>query len=319
MSKNSNLNSAKSAKNDEFYTKISDIENELKYYRNHFKDAVVFCNCDDPEWSNFWRYFHLNFEFLGLKKLITTHYDAKEPTYKMEYTGGSDNDISVGTVTPLQQNGDFRSPECIELLKEADIVVTNPPFSLFRDYVEMLLDYEKKFLIIGNINAVSYERIFESMKSNNLWQGYTSPKEFTTIDGTVQKFGNILWFTNLDIKKRHEELELIEYYDPEKYPKYVNYDAIEVSRVYNIPKDYSGNMGVPVSFMDKYNPDQFEIIGISRLLVRTLSDDVKEHGNYAQIGRFYIDNHDGTYRKMYERLVVRLKNPVRKDVKTDAD
>lgn len=261
MAKNNSLHKARDAKNDEFYTQLVDIEKELKHYRDYFKGSVVFCNCDDPDWSNFWKYFHLNFEFLGLKKLITTHYDSSEPTYKMEYEGGNDEDISVGVVTPLQTNGDFRSPECIELLKEATIVVTNPPFSLFREYVAQLMEYDKKFIIIGNKNAITYKEFFPLLKDNKVWVAYNNVHEFIQPNGNVKKFGNIGWYTNLDITKRHETLDLIEKYTPEKYPKYDNYDAIEVSKVVNIPYDYEGVMGVPISFMDKFNPEQFEIVG----------------------------------------------------------
>ena len=261
MAGNSNLDSAKKAKNDEFYTQISDIEKELKHYRHHFKDAVIFCNCDDPEWSNFWRYFHLNFEFLGLKKLILTHYHTTESTYKMEYEGGNDADVTVGTITPLKQNGDFRSPECVELLHEATIVVTNPPFSIAREfYIPQLMEHDKKFIIVGDLNWVTYKTIFPLLKANKMWFGNTTIKEFLQPDGTMKKFGNKLWFTNLDIVKRHETIDLVEHYSPDKYPKYDNYDAIEVSRTLNIPDDYDGAMGVPISFLNNYNPDQFEIL-----------------------------------------------------------
>ncbi len=162
MAKNSNLHAAKAAKNDEFYTQLTDIEKEMSHYKSHFKDKIIFCNCDDPTWSNFWRYFHLNFGFLGLKKLIATHYDSEKPTYKLEYEGGDDYNIEAGVRTDLMQNGDFRSSECVELLKEADIVVTNPPFSLFREYVAQLMEYEKKFIIIGNMNAVIFKEFFSS-------------------------------------------------------------------------------------------------------------------------------------------------------------
>lgn len=287
---NKNLNKAKSIKNDEFYTQISDIEKELKNYKKHFKNAVVFCNCDDPEWSNFWRYFHLNFEFLGLKKLITTHYDPCEPTYKMEYEGGNDNDISDGIITPLKTNGDFRSPECIELLKQADIVVTNPPFSIAREfYIPLLFEYNKKFIVIGDLGWVTYKNIFPLFKSNKMWLGYNSIKEFKQPDNTFKKFGNKLWFTNLDIIKRHEKLELWQKYSSDKYPRYHNYDAIEVSKVIDIPMDYDGIMGVPISFMNNYNPEQFEIVGT----VSASSDpDTLNLGN--DYSKFIGFNQDGT-------------------------
>lgn len=259
---NKNLHKAKTQKNDEFYTQISDIEKELKYYTQYFKGVVVFCNCDDPAYSNFWKYFHLNFEHLGLKKLITTHYDASsEPTYKMEYEGGNDADISVGKITPLKTNGDFSSPECIELLEQSNVVVTNPPFSIAREYyIPLLMEYNKKFVVIGDLNWATYKTIFPLLKANKMWFGNTSVKEFMQPDGTMKKFGNKLWFTNLDIPKRHEPIDLIEKYDPEKYPKYDNYDAVEVGRTLDIPCDYDGIMGVPISFLEKFCPEQFEII-----------------------------------------------------------
>lgn len=258
---NKNLHKAKTQKNDEFYTQISDIEKELKYYTQYFKVVVVFCNCDDPAYSNFWKYFHLNFEHLGLKKLITTHYDASEPTYKMEYEGGNDADISVGQITPLKTNGDFSSPECIELLEQSNVVVTNPPFSIAREYyIPLLMEYNKKFVVIGDLNWTTYKTIFPLLKANKMWFGNTSVKEFMQPDGTMKKFGNKLWFTNLDIPKRHEPIDLIEKYDPEKYPKYDNYDAVEVGRTLDIPCDYDGIMGVPISFLEKFCPEQFEII-----------------------------------------------------------
>lgn len=257
---NRNLQAAKTNKNDEFYTQLTDVAKELRHYKAHFKDKVVFCNCDDPTWSAFWKYFHLNFAELGLKKLISTHYDREEATYKMEYTGGDDNDIEVGIKTPLEGNGDFRNKECLDLLDESDIVVTNPPFSLFREYVATLMEYQKKFLIIGNKNAITYKEFFPLLKNNEVWIGYTNVKEFLQPDGSVKKFGNIGWFTNLDIEKRHEKLILWKNYTPEEFPKYDNYDAINVNRVSKIPCDYDGIMGVPITFMDKYNPEQFEII-----------------------------------------------------------
>lgn len=269
MAKNTGLSKAKDAKKDEFYTQIVDIENELKHYRKHFEDAVVLCNCDDPDWSNFWKYFYLNFEVLGLKKLISTHYDPENSTYKMEYDGTGEP-----VITNLEGNGDFRSPECIELLKEASIVVTNPPFSLFREYVAQLMEYKKKFLIIGNQNAITYKEIFPLIKDGEMWLGhgfrgnvgfFGSPYEDYAVsshhkDGLIRVSG-VMWFTNLDHSKRHEELILYKNYNPEEYPTYDNYDAIEVSKTVDIPVDYDGVMGVPVTFLDKYNPEQFEIVG----------------------------------------------------------
>lgn len=259
--KNANLHKAKDAKNDEFYTQLTDVAKELMHYKAHFKDKTVLCNCDDPTWSAFWKYFHLNFAELGLKKLISTHYDREEATYKMEYTGGDDNDIEVGVKTPLEGNGDFRNKECLDLLDECDIVVTNPPFSLFREYVAMLMEHEKKFLIIGNKNAITYKEFFPLLKDNKVWIGGTNVKEFLQPDGSIKKFGNIGWFTNLDVAKRHEKLILWKKYTPEEYPKYDNYDAINVDKVSEIPCNYDGVMGVPITFLDSYNPEQFEILG----------------------------------------------------------
>ena len=259
-----NLQRAKNAKNDEFYTKLADVSNELMHYEKHFKDKIVFCNCDDPKWSAFWRYFHLNFSALGLKKLISTHYDEDEPTYRMEYTGGDDNDIEVGIKTPLEGNGDFRNKECLDILDEADIVVTNPPFSLFRAYVAVLMEHAKKFLVIGSKNAITYKDFFPLLKNGDVWIGHSSPSEFLQPDGSIKKFGNIGWFTNLGIAKRNEKLVLRKKYDPEEYPRYDNYDAINVNKLSDIPVDYDGVMGVPISIMDKYDSDQFEIVGFKK-------------------------------------------------------
>ena len=262
MSTNANLNKAKAAKNDEFYTQLTDVSKELMHYKQNFKDKTVLCNCDDPTLSAFWKYFHLNFSALGLKKLISTHYDKTQPTYKMEYTGGNDNDIEVGVKTSLDGNGDFRNQECLDILDEADIVVTNPPFSLFREYVAQLMEYKKKFIIIGNKNAVTNKDFFPLLKDNKVWIGYNSPAEFNTPEGVTKKINGLSrWFTNLDIKKRHEKLVLWKTYTPEEYPLYDNYEAINVNKVAEIPVDYNGIMGVPISFMSKYNPEQFEIVG----------------------------------------------------------
>lgn len=219
MAKNDNLHKAKDAKNDEFYTRIEDVAEELRHYKKHFAGKVVFCNCDDPTWSAFWRYFHLNFAELGLKKLISTHYDRTEPTYKMEYEGGDDNNVELGVKTQLEGNGDFRNKECLDLLDESDIVVTNPPFSLARAYVQCLREYGKQFVIIGDLNWITYKEIFPMLKDNEIWPGYSSVKEFTQPDGTIKKFGNKLWYTNLDIQKRHEKLILWQrYYDDDGNP-----------------------------------------------------------------------------------------------------
>ena len=281
MAANANLHKAKNAKNDEFYTQLTDVSKELMHYKQHFKDKVVFCNCDDPTWSAFWKYFHLNFEALGLKKLISTHYDKTEPTYKMEYTGGDDNDIEVGVKTPLEGNGDFRNQECLDLLDGADIVVTNPPFSLAREYLACLVEHKKKFLIIGDMNWITYKEVFPLLKSNLIWLGNCSVKEFVQPDGTIKKFGNKLWFTNLDHNKRHEKLILWKNYTPEEYPKYDNYDAIEVSKITDLPVDYDGVMGVPITYLDKHNPDQFEILGYTGGLGWNEQNDVQTTKEYV--------------------------------------
>lgn len=279
-STNTNLHKAKDAKNDEFYTQLTDVSKEMMHYKEHFKDKIVFCNCDDPTWSAFWKYFHLNFAELGLKKLVSTHYDREEATYKMEYTGGDDNDIEVGVKTPLEGNGDFRNQECLDLLDEADIVVTNPPFSLFREYVAVLMEHNKKFLIWGNNNAITYKEFFPLLRDNKVWLGYIVNKTCVFRVGAGYKFNEkitsqindgykygkvpaISVFTNLDVAKRHEKLILWKNYTPEEYPKYDNYDAINVDKVSEIPCNYDGVMGVPITFLDKYNPEQFGIIGMA--------------------------------------------------------
>lgn len=283
MAKNANLRRADRVQNDEFYTQLTDIEKELKYYRHHFEGKTVFCNCDDPTWSEFWRYFHLNFAVLGLKKLISTHYDPNSSTYKLEYTGGDDSNIEAGTKTPLTGNGDFRSEECIALLQEADICCTNPPFSLFRSFISQLMEHDKKFIIIGNKNAITYKEFFPLLKNDKVWIGYNSVKEFKTPDGTFKKFGNIGWFTNLDIDKRHDQIILYKKYTPEDYPKFDNYEAINIDKTNEIPMDYDGVMGVPITFMDKYCPDQFEIIdGIGRYSVLD-NESTKKEGKYLSM------------------------------------
>jgi len=315
VSKNKDLHKAKDAKKDEFYTQLSDIERELRYYEGHFKDKVVYCNCDDPYESNFFKYFALKFNFLGLKKLIATCYigspiantqlslfdDESEENkttkmpHKIEITETPDmnNDGAVdftdvelllgsskNHLTRLNVDGDFRSKECIELLKEADIIVTNPPFSLFREYVAQLVEYNKKFVIIGNVNAITYKEIFKLIKESKLWTGYSirgGDREFGVpddyplnavgcrIDESGKKYirvKGVRWFTNLDYKERYEEIILYKQYNSEEYPKFENYDAINVNNTKDIPVDYKGFMGVPITFLDKYNPDQFEIIGL---------------------------------------------------------
>ena len=290
-SSNNNLHKAKDSKKDEFYTQLSDIENELKHYKDHFKDKIVYCNCDDPRVSNFFQYFSFNFEALGLKKLITTCYknqDAElfsqnesEQAVYLEYEGDKNGnhvpDIEEIGIRSLSGDGDFRSAECIELLKQADIVVTNPPFSLFREYVAQLIKYEKKFIIVGHQNAITYKEIFKLIKENKIWLGYGFKggaahfinqhyEDYAAAgdhkEGMIRVSG-VQWFTNLDINKRHEDLLLFKEYTPEEYPTYDNYDAINVDVTKHIPKDYKGAMGVPITFLDKYNPDQFEILGLS--------------------------------------------------------
>lgn len=278
--KNTALNQAGKAKEDEFYTKISDIEKELKHYKEHFKGKTIFMNCDDPETSNFWQYFMLNFSVLELRKIIATHYETDKPSYKLEYSLLPDKNgqITFDVIrTPLKQNGDFRSPECIEILKEADIVVTNPPFSLFREYIAQLIEYDKKFLIIGGQNNITNRDVFPMLKDNKVWLGYYSgDMEFTVPDYyepratryreengiKYRSMGNICWYTNLDIPKRHEDITIFKNYNSDEYKNYDNYDAINVDKVADIPIDYYGYMGVPITFMSKHNPNQFEIIGL---------------------------------------------------------
>ena len=267
--KNSNLRKAQKAKADEFYTMISDIEKEMRHYKDFFKGKVVYCNCDDARESNFFKYFSLNFEHLGLKKLITTGYKEDGKGVVLIYEGDKNGNRIVEDseiiVRELEGNGDFRSAECIEFLKESDVVVTNPPFSLFREYVAQLMEYGKKFLIIGNKNAITYKDTFSNIKDNKLWIGITSPDEYRLPSGEItQKVkGLCRWFTNIPHDKRNTPLDLYKKYSTEEYPKYDNFDAIEVSKVTEIPTDYDGLMGVPITFLDKYCPTQFEIIGLA--------------------------------------------------------
>lgn len=290
---NLNLRKASTAKKDEFYTQLSDIENELKHYKKHFKDKVVYCNCDDPRVSNFFHYFSHNFEKLGLKKLITTCYKSQsmdlfsdnksEEAIYLEYTGDKNgNNVpdpdEIG-IKKLKSDGDFRSKESIALLKQADIVVTNPPFSLFREYVAQLIEHEKKFIIVGHQNAISYKEIFKLIKEDKMWLGYGFKggaahfinkhyEDYATAgnhqEGMIRVSG-VTWFTNLDISKRHEDLILYKTYNPKEYPKFDHYDAINVDKTNEIPMDYKGNIGVPITFLNKYSPEQFEIIdGLNR-------------------------------------------------------
>lgn len=362
---NSRLTNAKKGKNDEFYTQLTDIEKELRYYRKHFKGKTILCNCDDPFESNFFKYFVLNFNRLGLKKLIATCYATSSISnkelslskvlgndktkegrpYKAVVTkiydatgdGGIDMldvaelfKIGENELTELKEDGDFRSEECLELLKEADIVVTNPPFSLFRDYVATLVEHDKKFIIIGNVNAITYKEIFPLIKDNKLWLGsnmnsgcqkffvpdyYPLKAASCGVDKDGRKFikvNGIRWYTNLDIKKRHEDLILIRKYNEDDYPKYDNYDAIEVSRVKNIPYDYEGIMGVPITFLDKYNPDQFQILGSRRW---SKSDDLIKVHVSGDIEMAINDKKTLINGKeTYDRIFIRNKHPeIRKE------
>ena len=386
MAGNKALNKAAKAKQDEFYTQLSDIEYELKHYKQHFKGKVILCNCDDPFESNFFKYFAMNFNALGLKKLMATCYvsspvsgtelpyyvdkdgqlslfpardiaeenNEKKP-YKIEITEVTDEnkdgrvdlaDVEyllknrLNTLTLLNGDGDFRSDECIELLKEADIVVTNPPFSLFREYIAQLIEYNKHFIVIGNQNAITYKEVFPLFMENKIWLGYkagdmafTVPDDYKPretrywVDEHGQKWrsmGNICWYTNLDIQKRHEDMILYKHYNPDEYPRYDNYDAIEVSKTAEIPCDYFENMGVPITYMGKHNPDQFEIVGADYEVAEPIELENGKRGT----GRFYLKNsqkgldksENSTYaltdrqtdrqpdrRRLYSRIVIRRK------------
>jgi hypothetical protein len=287
---NKTMAKAKDRKNDEFYTQLTDIEKELKHYRKYFRNATIFCNCDDPEYSNFWLYFQLNFYEFGLKKLVSTHYKAGQQSYKMEIVA-TDQKEQIGipdyVKTPLQGDGDFRSEECIEILKEADIVITNPPFSLFREYLAQLIEYEKKFIIIGNLTAIHYKEIFPLFQHNKMWLGATNfsggatyfigskelydpqkmsnPKHaYIKDDKLYWRVNGVRWFSNLATEKRFEKVLLYKTYTPEEYPHYINYDAIDVPDINSIPADYYDAMGVPDTFLQIYNPEQFEIVGYGR-------------------------------------------------------
>lgn len=380
---NASMSAAIKAKNDEFYTLLTDIEKEMRHYRKHFKDKTVLCNCDDPFESNFFKYFVLNFNRLGLKKLIATCYatspiagqqlslfdvvggedEQRNKPYKAVVTkvydttgdGGVDMfDVAElfknheNELVELEGDGDFRSEECLALLDEADIVVTNPPFSLFREYVATLMEHEKKFIIIGNSNAITYKEVFPLIMQDRLWLGVTRSgtgsmwfrimddfpvKSGQKVENGVryQTIGNSAWFTNLDVKKRHEELILVKRYSPEEYPRYDNYDAIEVSKIVDIPLDYAGVMGVPITFLGKYNPDQFEIVGITKTwfggAVKTyeMQTQVSKNGTTSTVSKlndgpalkvsvppkdktYYVV--DGEYFiQMYARVLIRNKHP----------
>ena len=351
-SQNKNLHKAKREKSDEFYTQLADIENELKHYKQHFRGKTIFCNCDDPRVSNFFHYFSYNFEHFGLKKLITTCYKNQdinlfsrhnqEPVIYLEYNGnqhgGTVPKIEEIGVKYLKGDGDFRSAQCIELLKQADIVVTNPPFSLFREYISQLIEYDKNFIVIGNQNAITYKEIFKLIKENKLWLGYGFSggaghfinhhyENYAT--ATDKKAGmirvsGVVWYTNLDHNKRHEDLILYKKYNKEEFPHYDNYDAINVDKTKDIPLDWSGKIGVPITFLDKYNPEQFEILGqgqgnlyrelTPKGLAQKFVDDYYKSGGKGSIKEDhpvlgYYDN-DGKPVIPYMRIIICNKKPV---------
>lgn len=357
--KSDELRNARKEKKDEFYTQLSDIEVEIKYYKENFKDKIVFCNCDDPYESNFFKYFAMNFNHLGLKKLICTCYatspvawmqlslfnneniivkteNGKQP-YKIEitevqdYNGDGAVDLvdveyllknKKNTLSILDGDGDFRSQECIELLKEADIVVTNPPFSLFREYIAQLVEYKKSFLIIGNVNAIAYKEVFPLIKKNQMWLGcsiHSGDREFqvpdnyplnaagTRVDTQGRKFirvKGVRWFTNIDNKDRHEIMPLYKKYSPDEYPTYDNYDAINVATTADIPFDFDGIMGVPITFMDKYNPEQFEIVGMGTGDTAKIIGVKKNYRGRTDLA--YTAN--GKHQCPYNRILIRRKN-----------
>lgn len=334
-----NLTQAKINKQDEFYTQLKDIEDELRHYKDHFKDKVVYCNADDPRVSNFFHYFSYNFEYLGLKKIITTCYKNQqidlfsmhnqESAIALVYEGEKDNGRvptveNIGVIE-LSGDGDFRSPEAIEFLEEADIIVTNPPFSLFREYVSQLIEYEKDFIIIGNMNAITYKDFFPYLKENKVWLGHKAgdmrfrvPQHYEPrktrfwIDEEGQKWrsmGNISWYTNLDILKRHEDLILYKNYNKEEYPNYENFNGINVDRVVDIPKDYEGIMGVPITFLQNHNPNQFEILDVVEpaILVKTLKLDPK----FKEYKSRQVRINDVLCQKKYHRILIKNKKVIK--------
>jgi len=372
MAHNKSLSRAKSTKNDEFYTRLTDIEKELRHYRRHFKDKIVFCNCDDPFESNFFRYFVMNFNRLKLKQLVCTCYagspvmgqqmtvadilgkpDTPSDTpykaivnkvYDITGDGAIDQDDIIelfrageNTLEELMEDGDFRSQECLDLLSECDIVCTNPPFSLFRSYIALLMEYRKRFIIIGNQNVITYRDFFPLLQNNFVWLGNNNPppKLFYIPESADRKnvvydddgnkmavFGNICWFTNLDISRRHEDMILIRRYNPEDYPTYANYNAIEVQKLSDIPFDYDGYMGVPLTFLNKYNPDQFEIIGRSHDIDwavnecpffnppdEAMAKSFKAYDNTWRVQIPYLLDEDGMPINIYQRIFIRNKHP----------
>lgn len=351
QSRNHDFQDAKQAKKDEFYTQLADIEKEMSNYHSHFEGKVVYLNCDDPRVSNFFSYFATHFEELGLKRLIATCYKSSDPNnfsrvnsheaVKLEYDGARSGHGAPGVdeigVTPLEGDGDFRSAESVELLKQADIVVTNPPFSLFREYVAQLIEYDKQFIILGNMNALTYKEIFPLFQNDQMWYGpsiRSGDREFgvpddypltaagTRVDEHGKKYvrvKGVRWFTNLDYPGRYRDLELTEVYRPSAYPRYANFDAIEVGKTAQIPADYEGLMGVPITFIDKYNPDQFEIVGSSRSMGQRMSE-VAAKGTYQEGGpRFYLPLGRNGYRRMYDRIVVRNKRLASTSAKRSAE
>ena len=325
---------AKKNKKDEFYTQLTDIEKELNHYKEHFKNKVVFCNCDDPKESNFFKYFALNFKYLQLKRLVATHYNEGEKSYKLEIVEDINKDGKINLddaiTTPLKGNGDFRSDECIKILEESDIVVTNPPFSLFREYIAQLIEYNKKFVIVGHQNAISYKEIFQLIKENKIWLGYGFKggaghfinkfyEDYASAsdrkEGMIRVSG-VHWFTNLEIKKRQEDIILYKKYNEENYPKYDNFDAINIDVTKEIPMDYEGYMGVPITFMDKYNPEQFEIIalGIVGSIDFTCNKKMEIFNKQGELTGKYTFNAKGTLYKKYNPKID--KTPSFKDCKT---
>lgn len=303
MKKNSNLHAAKSAKNDEFYTRIEDIEKEIKHYKDQFKGKSVYLNCD-AGWSKFFVFFKAKFAEYGLTKVVATHYTEDGTSVKRVITKGTGHNGNVMMEDieeyPLTGNGDFRSDECVQLLKECDIVVTNPPFSLFREFVDTLMAHEKKFIIVGSINAITYKETFKYIRNDSLWLGTQRLQKFVTPEEEFKAVPSI-WFTNMQHKKRKEELFLVERYSPEKFPKYDNYDAINVDKVVQIPEDYFGAIGVPVTFLEKYNPNQFEILNANDYIISEKVNP-KPHG--------LIKDKDGTIgggKPKYARIVIKRK------------